>query len=218
MDKLVHLSTLKHLVTVTTLTDFDPTLVRDCFNDFIGCIKAGVNNGGVVIVQGLEPLATVSAQCLFNTISHLSSMDPTSSVLEDIRQQYIEIIPSQTSFDGHTFYYTMNAVHCLFVQHALRGPALLWDDFKPSADEHTTAAHNLEKLAQFKYQKSQQAQRPQGPKVPRWTLRFALHSLSMNPPPSTSVVAHCLLIIALDLGCDVPNPGTTTSDKRWVRV
>ena len=57
-------------------------------------------------------------------------------------------------------------------------------------------------------------------KVPRWFLRFALHSLSLDPPPPASVVADCLSIIATDLDCDVSDPGFTTSDEavRYVYV
>ena len=45
-------------------------------------------------------------------------------------------------------------------------------------------------------------------KVPRWTLRFALDSLSMDPPPPPSVVANCLKIIAIDLDCNAPDTET----------
>ena len=40
-------------------------------------------------------------------------------------------------------------------------------------------------------------------KIPRWILRFALFSLSLDPSPTTSVVAHCLTIVATDLDCDI---------------
>jgi hypothetical protein len=36
LDKLVHISTLKHLNTITEFTDFDSNLVMGCFNIFIG--------------------------------------------------------------------------------------------------------------------------------------------------------------------------------------
>ena len=75
-DKAVHLAALKHLATVMPLADFDPNLVGDCFDVFVSCISAGVNNRGVVIMQGSEELATVSALCFFNTSSHLLIVDP----------------------------------------------------------------------------------------------------------------------------------------------
>jgi hypothetical protein len=61
--------------------------------------------------------------------------------------------------------------------------------------------------AQAEYERTQQR------KTPRWILRFALDSLSLDPPP-TSVVADCLEIIAIDLGCDVSN--ITTLDERYI--
>ena len=78
LDRTVHLSALKRLEPlVPVLTDFDPTLVVCCFNAFIGCVS--VDSHGVVIMQGLEQPATVSAQCFFLTTSHFSVTDPTYS-------------------------------------------------------------------------------------------------------------------------------------------
>ena len=51
-------------------------------------------------------------------------------------------------------------------------------------------------------------------KVPRWILRFALQSLSLDLLPQKPVVADCLRIVATDLGCRVPN--IKTLDKRHV--
>jgi len=115
LDKTVRLSTLKYLATMMAPADFDsPCLVTNCFNAFMGCIN--VTNRGVVVMQDAEELATVSALCLFNTVSHLSVTDPASSVLLDVRQDYLNIFPARPDFYGHQFYHTMNAVHCLFVQ------------------------------------------------------------------------------------------------------
>ena len=40
-------------------------------------------------------------------------------------------------------------------------------------------------------------------KVPRWTLRFVLYSLSLDPPPPPSAIANYLEIIALELDCNL---------------
>jgi len=210
LDKAVHLSTLNHLATVTTLTDFDPTLATHCFNAFVGCITVGANTREVLIIQGLEHLATVSALCFFNTISHLLVMDPDSSILEDVRQRYRKIFPAEANFRGHQSYRTVNAARCLLVRWQ-EHQSFFWSDYNPSTDEHVMIAHNLAKVARFKCQRSQRG------KVPRFVLRFALHSLSLDPQPSASIVADSLLIIAIDLGCDVPDAGTTTSDERCVQ-
>jgi hypothetical protein len=161
-------------------------------------------------MQGLEQLATLSALCFFHTISHLSIMDPTSSVLEDVRQRYTEVFPPRVDFHGHQFYHTMNAVRCLFVRSQERR-TFQWSDYKPSSHEHTVVAYTLAKLAQFGYQRTQHQ------KVPRWILRFALHSFALDPLPAP-IVADCLSIIAIDLGCDVSSIGATTLDERCVHI
>ena len=194
LDKTVHLATLKHLAAMTELVDFDPTLAKDCFNAFIGCINV-YNYYQVVVTQGLEELAAVSALCLFSTISHLLVMDPTSSILEEVHQCYLKVFPDGGDFRGHQFYHTMNAVQCLYIQSDPHWD-FRWNDYKSSTHEHIMVAHNFVKIAQFKYKETQR-------KIPCFVLQFALHSLSLDPPPSTSVIANCLLIIAIDLGCDV---------------
>ena len=208
LDKDVRLSTLKHLTTMVELGNVDPTLVVDCFNTFVGCVKVGVSYHEVVAVQGLEELATVSALGLFNTISHLIGTDPTSRVLEDLRRRYARVFPPRADFHGHQFHHIMNAVNCLFVRSQERRPFRWWG-YKPSTHEHTTVSRNIMKFAWFEYQRTPRV------KVPRWILSFALHSLSLNPLPPTSVIVDCLSVIAIDLGCDVSNAGTTASDERY---
>ena len=209
LDKTVHLSTLNHLAAITTLADFDSTLISDCFDAFVSCITVG--NHEVVIMQGLEELATVSALCLFSTISYLLVVNPTSNILEDIHQRYLKIFPTPVNFHGHQSYYTAKAAHCLLVQSQER-LSFLWSDCNPSTHEHTVVACNLLKIAQVKYQRSQKV------KVPRFVLRFALHSLSLDPPPLPSIVVKCLSIIAIDLGCDMSDTGNTTLGERYISI
>jgi hypothetical protein len=221
LDKVVHLSTLKHLATTTALADFDPTLIADCFNIFVGCIN--IDNCKVVIVQGLEELATASAMCCLRAISHLSAMDPMSGVLEDIRQQYTRVFPFKTDFTGLPFSHTLGIIHNVFyptsrgrgerptyfvLQRQVR--QVQWEDYKPSSNEYIIVAHALTKLAWFEYR------RRRCEKVPRWLLRFTLHSLSQDPLPPTPVVINCLTIIAIDMGCDPLN--TVALDERCVHI
>ena len=208
LDKGVHLSTLKHLeLLVSTPTPFDPTLVTYCFNVFVSCINVGSE---VAVIQGLEQLATVSAQCFFHTISYLSIMDPTSSVLRDVYQNYNKVFPANINFHGHQFSHTMNAIHRVFIQ-SLGNQSFRWEDYGP-LDEHATVAQALVKLAWFGYKRTSQR------KVPRVTLRFALHSLSLDPPPPTPIIADCLSIIAIDLYCNGPNIEATAPDERYVHI
>jgi len=209
LDKSVHLSTLKHLVAMKTLVKFDSTLITSFFNTFAGCISIGVNNHEVVIMQGLEELARVSALCFFSTVSHLLVMDPTPRILEDVNRQYLKAFPAQANFHGHKSYHTVNAAHCLLVQQE-EHRSFSWSEFKPSPHEHTVVVHNLVMVSQFKYQGTQQG------KVPCLILRFTFHSLSLDPSPSPPVIADSLSIIAIDLGCDMSETGTTTLDERYV--
>ena len=213
LDKAVHLSTLKHLATMMTLGNFDPTLVSGCFDVFIDCIKVDVSNDKVVVMQGLEQLATVSATCFLRTFHHLSVMDPTSSVLEDVRQRYGRIFPSEIDFGGLPFYYTMTKLHSLANRH-WDPRRVQWGGCRPSTQEWISFTRGVAEVAQVEHQRAQRG------KVPRWILRFVLHSLSLSPLPPTSVVADCLSIIAIDLGCDISNTSTgfTTLDERCVCI
>jgi hypothetical protein len=82
---------MEHLVTISTLSNFDSSLVAGCFGAFISCVK--VIDGTVMVIQGLERLATLSSICLLYTFSHLSVMAPSSGVLVDVCQQYVRIFP-----------------------------------------------------------------------------------------------------------------------------
>jgi hypothetical protein len=209
LDQAVHLSTLKHLATMMTLGNFDPTLVSGCFDVFINCVKVDVSNNKVVIMQGLEQLATVSATCFLRTFHHLSVMDPSSSVLEDVRRRYSRVFLPETDFGGLPFYYTMIKLHSLANRH-WNPRHIQWGECKPTTQEWISFTRGVAEVAQIGYQRAQRR------KVPRWTLCFVLHSLSLDPP--TSVVADCLSIIAIDLGCDVSNTGFTTLDERCVCI
>ena len=211
LDKVVHLSTLESLAAIVSLADFDPTLVVDCFNTFAGCAK--VVNNTVVITRGLERLAAASALCLLRTFSRLSVVDPTSDVLGDIRRRYSRNFPPTTNFDGLPFFYIFSVVHDVFYP-GWNDRWFDWGDRRPSSHEHIIFAHALSDLSLSEYRRGDRS----GKKVPRWILRFALHSLSLDPPPPASVVADCLSIIATDLGCNVSSTTTIISNERYVRA
>ena len=204
LDQAIRLSTLKHLVTMTALIDFNPTLVADCFNVFISCVR--VSNRKVVVIQGLEQLATLSATCFLRTFHQLSVMDPTSSVLVDLRQRYKTVFPARTDFRGLPFYHTMDKIRGL-VDHPVQ-----WSNYESPTRGHIPVAQHMAEVAQVEYQNSQP------PKVPRWILRFTFRALSLNPPPPTTALAIWLSIVAIDLGCEATNARTTTSDGRCVHV
>ena len=195
LDKAIHISTFKHLMSMPELAYFDPTLVVDCFNIFISCVN--VVNCEAVTMQGLEELATVSARSLFRTFHRLSVVDPNSNVLTVLRQRYNKIFPSEDiDFTSLPFRYTMLMIHALFKRRW--SPCYLkWD--RPTTEEQLPFARYMAEAAQMGYQLMEHK------KVPRWILRFALFTLSLDPPSPAPVMADCLAIIATDLGCDISN-------------
>ena len=224
LDGPVRLSALNYLATMT-LPDFDPALVVNCFNVLFGCVKTA--NGGVVINQGSEELARMSALCCLHTLSHLKASYPLSRFLDGIRQRYTRVFQSETNFDTLPFSHILGVVHRVFYPTYAGRTSYLgkieqetlytwsaggvqrvrWENYAPSGEEHVVVASALARLARF------ESWRRKG-KVPRWLLGFALHSLSQDPSPPTSVVVSCLSIVAIDLGCYVP--GTVICDNRYV--
>ena len=209
LDKAIRLPTLRHLVTMALLPDFDPTLVTSCFGIFIGSVN--VSNHKVAITQGLEELAILSSMCFLRAFHRLSVTDPTSSVLEDVRRSHDRVFPFKTDFGSLPFYYAMAKIHGLSNQ-TWNSRLVRWDDYKPSTQEHIQVARDIAEAARVEYQQSQHR------KVPRWILRFTLRSLSLDPPPPTPVIADCLSIIAIDLGCDISNIGPEITDGRCVHI
>ena len=207
LDNAIRLPTVKHLMTMEIPPSFDPTLVVGCFDAFIGCVD--VSNHKVVVMQGLEELATLSATCFLRTLHHLSLMDPTSSVLTDLRRRYKKTFPFGIELRSLSFYSTMAKIHDLLDSNAE------WGDYGPYTRGHIPAARDMAEAARIE-SRTIILHRPRN--VPSRTLHFAFRFLSLDPPPPTPVIVDCLSIIAIDLGCDVSNIGPTTSDDRCVRI
>ena len=209
-DKAVQLSTLEPLSTMAVFTGFNPSLVVDCLNILIGCV--GVANGAVVVVQGSEQLATVSAACLLHTLSYLLVVEPMSDIFRDACQHYSMVFPPNANFKGLPFCHTLGAIHRVFYSD-WNHQWFNWDDYKPFSHRHDIFAHALAELAFSECQR-----RVHDKKVPGWILRFVLHCLSLDPLPPTTVVIDCLSIIAIDLGCDISSIRITILDENRAQV
>jgi hypothetical protein len=196
LDKLVHISTLQHLIMITDFTTFDSDLVMDCFNIFVGCIS--FSNDKVVVTKGLEQLATLSAMCFSRTLDHLSATNPTSSVLADLHQRYHQIFTYWADFRGLPFLDTMAKIHKL-INRGWDPPIFWWTDYRPADQELVPLTRCMVELARAEHQ------RLEATKVPRWILRFALRFLSLDPPSPPSVIADCLTIIAIALDLNPSN-------------
>ena len=195
LEKPVHHSIVKYLATIPELPDFDPTLVTGCFEILVGCVS--ISNGKVGIIEGLDQLATASAQSFLCTFHHLSVMDPASNVLTDLRRRFHSSFLQWVTFtDPPKFHFTMEVVRTLV--HPSKNRRLAsWDNLGPSSQNHVTFAQLLAKTAQMEYRQTECR------KVPRWILRFVIYLLSLDPLPAAPIIADCLTIIAIDLGCDI---------------
>ena len=200
LEKGIRLSTLKLLATTPTLVEFSLLLVSNCFDILIDCIK--VNNRNPVIVQGMEQLAEASAMCFFLTYSHLSTMDPMSSILGDIRQRYGRIFTPDLNYADLPFPRILGRIHeVIHSRQDFETPTELpaeWKDYEPTDHEHVAVAHALTKLSWS------ERRRKETHLVPQQCLRFAAHSLSQHPVPP-SVITNCLLIVAMNVNCNISN-------------
>jgi hypothetical protein len=139
-------------------------------------------------------------------------MDPTSSTLEDARLRYTRIFPPGTDFSCVPFYRTITVIHGLF-KRCWWHHRVEWGEYEPPTEGFIPVAQAMVQLAQFEYRREPPS------KVPRWFLRFTLHSLSRDPLPPASVVADPLSIIAIDLECDISNViAVTTLNQRWAYI
>jgi len=137
----------------------------------------------------------------------LSGVDPVSAVVGGVPQQPARISSHYSNFKGLLCYHTINAIQMLSVGKQ-EGYSIGWTVLKLHPQEHTVFTNTLVQVA-HELRESQK-------KVPRWILRSVLHYLSLKPSPPTSVTVNCLLIIAIDLGCDVSGNRSTTLDQRYV--
>ena len=208
LDRGVNHLTLKFLGSVLMLPGFETTIV-DCFHILISCISTTSENC-VVVLQGSEDLGETAAACLLGGISHLLILDPASAVLEDIWKQYREVFLPTVDLRNLPFYTMISAIHNLINQdnHPI---SIDWKDIDPSTPENLLLAHSLVKIAWSHYQRLKGQK-----KVPHWVLQFSLHNLLQHPNPPVLVVADCLLIIAIGLGCDISEGDVRNMDKRFV--
>ena len=192
------------------------------------------NRGDAKIIQGFEWLAERSSLFCLHMLSHLVVADQILEVLDNVRQRYTRIFPSETDFDGLPVSHISGVIHSVLYSSRTKhvwntipteGPMnpfvlsvvrwrVQWDVYQLSANEHTIVARALIKFAQLKYKGSGWHE-----KVSRWLLRLAVCSLSQDPLPSPSIIYDSLSIIAIDLGCDVPRAIVVKpSDQRQAHI
>lgn len=190
---------IRELETIVDDSDrvLDFTRVIDCFNIFTICIRKARTT------QAFEQLATACAGCFCHTFYHLKATDPTSSILEDLHQCYYNALPLEIDSTGLPRCHPMIMVGALIGRKWSARP--IWrDNYRPSGRQHVQFARDITELAQAEYR--------QGHEVPEWIVDFAFDSLSLDPLPSASIIANCFKIVAISMGCGVPN-ATTLNEK-----
>ena len=203
LDKTFHLAALCYLAAMPELGHVDSSLVIRCFNVFISCF-----NDTPVVVPGLGRLAMLSASCFLRALRRFFATDPTSRTLVDLRRRYNKFFPlDRIDFTVLQFRYTMISIHILFNYSPPEG---WWGGDRPSDREYIELVGCVVDVAQVVYQRTLNEE------VPRWMLRFVFDSLFLDPSPPTPVVADCLKVIAIDLGCDFSNTGKP--DERCVQI
>ena len=181
--------------------DAEPTFIEESFNVLVSCTR--VNNAQVVLAQGREQTATAFAMYFAYTFYQLSVVDPASSVITEVRKRYKSIFPPTASSEGTLFNCAL-IITGTFVAKRWN-PNQIWGSAKKqSFRERMLLTHYMVWAAKY--------QRYWNGKVPRWILRFALDSLSLDLQHPIPVIAGLnLTILAIDMGCDVAVIG-----KRYV--
>lgn len=209
LDKDFNAIALELLMATYTFPTSDPTILLNCFNVLAGCVTTAGKR--VVAVRGLERLAEMAITCFLTLLSHFSVIAPGSGIVEDVRQHYEKTFAPTTSFHGLESSSTMTAIHHLFYTNAGGRKAIRWEDFHPSLPEHGSVMRSLLLIAWSEYRRGRERS-----KVPRWILRFVLHSLSQDALPPDDITADALLIIGIDLGYTVSEGDILTLDKGYV--
>ena len=209
LDRRINRLTLEFLASILTHPGFKTIIGTDCFKILISCVRVIDNRAAVI--RGCEQLAATAAMCLLRTISYSLRVDPKSRILKDMVQQYNRIFPPTLDLRNLPFRHTIHGIHHFFHRHD-RPKGLSWKGFDPSTPGNPPLSHELASIAWFCYTRFGLEGRK---KVPSWVLRFSLHSLLWNSRPPASVISNCLMIIAIDLGCDISEGDVMNPDKRF---
>ena len=202
-DRKLHDALHQFLGAMDLIHFFDPQLAVTYVDVLLNCID--VKDDRITERPGSEKAARVACMCLLRA---LSCMDWTAMVDEDMFERYASTISPGANFEELLCRHTMRAIHALLFSH--KGYWLDWTDYKPHPTEYVFFANALDHVVRARASLV-------GSKVPRWVLRFVLHSLSMSlsqdPPPPTPTTIACLSIIAVDLGCNISNTSGPTPER-----
>ena len=209
LDKPINELTLEFLGSVLTHPGSNDGIVADCLNVLISCVSV-TDDGRVVVTRGSGRLAEISATCLLRALSHRLVEKPLRSIPRDVQQRFKSVFPSTDRLNELPFYHTITATHSLIT--STSPDDLDWSNVNPSTPECLWLAHNFVKTAWHGKKVGLENKK----EVPHWILQFSLHSLLWDPEPPVPVIADCLSIAAIDLGCKISKDDITKLDKRYV--
>jgi hypothetical protein len=212
LDKTVSLLSLEFLTTITLPLDFSATIAIGCLDILVS--STNIMGDMAVVAQDSERLAMMSAICFLRTVFHITCAEPTLSVPNEIRRRFRKGFPGGPSFDGFPCRYTMCMILYLFRSPQGRA-SFRWRGDTPSARESIPLARVLALFAQFEDRNRRGQMRKS---LYDLVLRSTILLLTQDPQPPASVIADCLLIHAIDLGCDVSNTDIMESDQRCVHI
>jgi len=213
LERRINLLTLEFLASILMLPELKTIIAADCFKILIGRIRScvRVTENRVEVIRGSEQLAAAAAMCLLGATSYSLRVDPGSKILEDMEEQYSRIFPPAADLRGLPFRHTIYGINHFFRRRD-RPNRPSWKGVDPSSPGNMLLSQDLASIAWFCYIGFGLEGRK---KVPRWVLRFSLHSLLWDSEPPVSVIADCLMIIAIDLGCDISEGDVRNPDKRY---
>jgi hypothetical protein len=188
--KSIRVNALEFLATLPISPGSNPAVITHCLNILFNCVDVDSGHRAVVI-SGSEELANAAVTAFLHILVQLPSID--SGLLEDLRMRYINRLSQDTTFSPRCSI-TLPILHLCV--HGTSHPEKL--KF-PSWEQHQLSplTHRVVSKALIEYAERHLCFRG---KVPRWILRFVLHSLSRDVPPSDVVVSDCLRIVSGDLG------------------
>ena len=204
--KQLALNFLKEILLPSCLnSSINSTLFVESFNVFINCFVLG-HPAQIPIANGLEELAEISAMCVLLTYPSVSTTEPTPAAIRDVDHRYEKIFPDHRHWSLQSSPTSVNAVQGVLGGGWIGGD-VDWRSYNPPMDELTILSRTLGRLAQFKY-------RTHYPSIAGWLIEFAIHFLSQKPFTPTSVVVDCLMLIATDLECNIPDANSVEPDSR----
>lgn len=210
LDRSINESTLKFLASILEHPGLNDGIVADCLNVLIGCINV-TDDDRVVVTRGSEQLAEMAATCHLRSLSHLLVEQPSLKIPKGLHQRYKRAFPSMAKLHDLPFHRTIAAAHNLIVNNS---PDLDLDVVDPSTPETLWLAHNFVKIAWHQKKSGLKNQN----KVDDWILHFSHHCLLRGPDPPLSIIADCLSIAAIELGCNVSRGDVMSQDKRYVFI